>query len=217
MVGIGNGCFLMFPGESSSRILHPGEVRGFSDDVFTLEMKVSDLSIDSDRDALVYFEKNRDFMQQPARIEAVELLEADEASDENEGPKLLVEISVHGEPVSAESRQHYRVSTVIVGYEADVNEEVSCKVLDVSGTGLAVIASESYEIGNVLDVSIVEDGKTYSGRAGVQSVRELAKKQTRYGLYCVDETKGPDSLVAGLKRANMRLQREQLRRLAGNA
>lgn len=217
MVGIGTGCFLQLPGDSRSRVLHPALVVGLANEVYTVESENNGLSVEPETDVLLYFDKNRAFMQQSARIEAVDTVDVDaEGSDEGE-PRLQISFRTTGTPVSAESRQHYRVSTVIIGYQADLNVEKACRVLDLSRTGLSVVSQEGYKVGNVVEVSIVEDGRTYTGNVCVQSTRDLGREQTRYGLHCVSDKAAPGSLAEGLQRASMRIQREQLRRLAGSA
>ncbi|MFH1419374.1 MAG: PilZ domain-containing protein [Planctomycetota bacterium] len=217
MVGIGTGCFLQLPGESKQRVLHPARVVGLVDEIYTVESEERDLPVTPDMDVLLYFERNREFTQQSGRIEAADTIDADDAGSDEDGPRFLISFKTTGEPVSAESRQHYRVSTVLMGYQADLNVEKACHVLDVSSTGLAVISRKCYTVGNVVDVSIVEDGQTYTGNVCVQSIRDLGKGRTRYGLHCVSHQKAPGTLAEGLQRASMRIQREQLRRLAGNA
>ena len=217
MVGIGTGCFIQLPGNSKQRVLHPARVVGLVDETYTVEAEKNDLPVEPDTDVLLYFEKNRKFMQQSGRIEAVDTVDVDDEASDEDGPQLLISFKTTGEPVSAESRQHYRVSTVITGYQADLNTERACRVLDVSGTGLSIVSGESYAIGNAVDVSIVEDGRTYAGKACVQSVRDLGGGRTRYGLHCVSYLKAKGTLAEGLQRASMRIQREQLRRLAGSA
>ncbi len=209
MVGIGTGCFMQLPGNSKQRVLHPVRVIGLVDETYTVEAQEDDLLVKPNMDVVLYFEQNREFMQQPGRIEAV-----DDAAGGG-GSQSLISLKVTGTPVSAESRQDYRVSSVITGYRADVNAEKACQVLDVSRTGLSVVCTAGYTIGSLVDVSIVEDGNTHSGSACVQSVRDLGKGQTRYGLYCVDDRKSQGTLAEGLQQASMRLQRDQLRRLAG--
>ena len=217
MVGIGTGCFLQLPGDSRNRVLHPALVVGLANEVYTVESEDNGLLVEPEMDVLLYFDKNRAFMQQSARIEAVDTVDVDAEGSDEGGPQLQISFRTTGTPVSAESRQHYRVSTVIIGYQADLNVEKACQVLDLSRTGLSVVSQEGYTIGNVVEVSIVEDGRTYTGNVCVQSVRDLGRERTRYGLHCVSGKATPGSLAEGLQRANMRIQREQLRRLAGSA
>ena len=217
MVGIGAGCFLQLPGDSKQRVLHPARMIGLADEIYTVESEENDLPVKPDMDVLLYFEKNHEFMQQSGRIEAVDTIDVDDGGSDEDGPQLLISFKTTGSPVSAESRQHHRVSTVIMGYQADFDVEKSCRVLDVSRTGLSVVSEESYTVGNVVNVSIVEDGQTYTGNVCVQSVRDLGQGRTRYGLHCVSDQKAPGTLADGLQRASMRFQREQLRRIACNA
>ncbi len=214
MVGIGVGCFLQLPGDSKQRVLHPARVTELADEIYTVESEENGLPVEPEMDVLLYFENNREFMQQSGRIEAVDTIDASDGGSDDDGPKLLISFKTTGDPVSAESRQWYRVSTVVVGYQADLNAEKDCRVLDVSKTGLAVVSEETYTIGNVVSVSIVEDGQTYTGNICVQSVRDLGQGQTRYGLHCVSDKTAQGTLADGLQRASMRIQREQLRRIS---
>ena len=115
MVGIGTGCFLQLPGNSKQRVLHPVLVMGLADEICTVKPEENGLPIKSDMDVLLYFEKNRKFMQQSGRIEAVDTIDVDDGGSDEDGPQLLISFKTTGAPVSAESRQHYRVSTVIMG------------------------------------------------------------------------------------------------------
>ncbi len=60
-------------------------------------------------------------------------------------------------------------------------------------------------------------GETVRLMGWVQRVRDLGKGRTRYGLHCVSDQRAQGTLAEGLQRASMRIQREQLRRLAGRA
>ena len=105
MVGIGSGFHLHFPGKSMQRILHPAKVVGLQDDTYTAEVEEQSLGVESGQDVLVYFEKNREFMQQSAQIESV--------GESEEGQ--IITLTTTGEPVSAESRKRYRA----VGTDGD--------------------------------------------------------------------------------------------------
>lgn len=217
MVGFGYNFYLQLPGKSKQRILHLAKVIGMKESVYTAEVKELDLAVESGQDVLVYYEKNREFMQQSARIEAVEeveTVEAVEEIDETE-PQLIISFITTGNPVSAESRQCYRVSTVMMDLTAGLGPELGCSILDVSITGFSVIATENYSVGEIVDASIEHDGQTYTGKICVQSVRELGKERIRYGLHCADEKKSPGNLAKGLQQMSISVQREQLRRRAG--
>jgi len=196
---------LQLSGKSKRRILHPAKVVGLQDDKYTAEVEEQSLPVESGQDILVNFEKNREFMQQSARIESV---------DESEGRQVIT-FATTGEPVSAESRQCYRVSTVMMELTAGLGPERGCPVLDVSTTGFSVIAAEDYSIGNLVDASIEFEDQSYSGKLSIQSVRELSPGRIRYGLHCSEAKTSPGDLAKGLQRMSLQIQRAQLRRLAG--
>lgn len=204
MVGIGSGFFVQLPGNSKRRILHPAKLVGVKADVYTAEVEESELFIESGQEILVYYERSREFMQQAARIDTVD--EAD--------PNLIITLTTSGEPVSAESRQHYRVSAIMLGLSAQFGPESCCAVLDVSATGFSVIAAEQYSIGTLVNTSIEHEGQTCIGNVSVQSIRPLDKGWIRYGLHCADAKKSGDNLAKGLQQLSIKVQREQLRRLA---
>jgi hypothetical protein len=87
-----------------------------------------------DREVLMYFSGKNEFMQQVARIQKI--FECPEGSDE--GPTSVIEPV--GDPISAESRQDYRVSTISAALEARLGEEENLAVqqrmqLQRSGSG----------------------------------------------------------------------------------
>ena len=205
MVGNGSGFHFQLPGKSKQRILHPAKVVGLQDDTYTAEVEEGSLAVECGQDVLIYFEKSREFMQQSARIESVE--ESQE--------RQMITLTTTGQPVSAESRQCYRVSTVMMELTADLGPEPGCWVLDVSSTGFSVIAAESYSIGNVVDVSIEYGDQSHSGKVSIQSIRELSPGRIRYGLHCTEAMALPGSLAQGLQQMSVQIQRAQLRRMAG--
>ncbi len=207
MVGIGSGFFVQIPNNSGQRILHPAKVCGQVNDVLTAELEELDIEFEEGQGILVYFEKRRDFLQQPACIETI---------DETD-PKIIFSFKTKGEAVSAESRQCYRVSTVIADMTAALGAENTCPLLDVSVTGFSVIAASTYGIGDLIDAVLELDGAQFSGQAAVQSIRELSKGRIRYGLHCADDGKLGGSLKTGLNKISMFVQRQQLQRLSGVA
>ena len=205
MVGIGSGFFVQIPNASGQRILHPARVCGQVDGVLTAELEERDIEVEEGQGVPVFFEEHREFLQQPACIQAVDEADA----------KIIISFETKGEAVSANSRQCYRVSTVMTGMTASLGDETSCPLLDVSATGFAAIAGSIYNIGDLVDAVLELDGQEYSGRIAVQSVRELSKGRIRYGTHCADDGKGSDALKSGLSKVSMFVQRQQLQRLSG--
>ncbi len=211
MVGVGSGFFVQIPNDSGHRVLHPAKVSGQVGDVFTAELEEPGIEFEEGQGFLVYFEKRRDFLQQPACIQEID--EADPVGEP--GPALTISFVTQGEAVSAESRQCYRVSTVMANMTAKLGEEGGCQLLDVSATGFSAIAAAEYRIGDLLDAVLELDGAQFTGKVAVQSIRELSQGRIRYGTHCADSTKLGGTLKGGLNKISMFVQRQQLQRLSG--
>ncbi len=207
MVGIGSAFHLWLPGKSKQRVLHPAKVVSVKpmENSYLGDVEELNLAAEIGQDFIVYFENNSRFMQQPARIDGLYKAES----------QLIISFTTTGEPASAESRQHYRVSTVFVrGLTAEMGTKRVCLVVDVGVTGFGVIAKEHYSIGNQVDASIEYEGQKYTGNVCIQSVRELGEGRIRYGLQCASAKTSQGNLTKGLQNMSVKIQREQLRRLA---
>ena len=205
MVDIGQGFFVHFPTASRQRILHPGKIIGIKNRIYTAALEEPELIVEVDQNILLYYDARDGFVQQPGRIECVV----------ETAPKLVVCFVTTGEPASAESREHYRVSTVMSDVVVDVGSEANCKVLDVSVAGMSTITETSYGLGLLLNVRLIYDSQEFTGRICVQSVRRLSDGRTRCGLLCTAEPEDGEDLREGLRHVSMTIQRKQLRRLAG--
>jgi hypothetical protein len=217
MLTTGNDVFIQLPHETQKRILHPGLVQALTEGGYQAQFAEADLNVQEGQDLLVYYTLGQEFVKQSARIESVASEPADSAEGVSQdsdlyGPVLL--LSVSGEPVSAESRQCFRVSTVIGDHAVELAGE-PCKLLDVSFTGFAVQTHATYEIGQVIEAGVDVNGESYTGNVCVQSLSELRPGLVRYGLYCSDEHDAEGGLKTGLQKLSMAIQREQLNRLAG--
>lgn len=203
MITIDNdSVFLRLPTEAQSRILHHTTLLDNSETTLSVRPDSDTLILEPGAEILIYYDSKREFMQQSAKVEA--LLD-DEAG-------TVVGIEPFGEPVSAESRECYRVSTVLANLKAGVGDEINCPLTDVSVTGFSVHARTSHANGASLRVSLRHEGKNFSGLAVVQSICTYDDGSIRYGLRCVDEH---GELSKGLKKISMAVQRQQLKRLAG--
>ena len=207
MLSMGGAFFLQIPDESKRRILHPAKVVGLADGKYTAELEEQDLGIVDGQDLFIFYEMPRDFLQQSARIVGI-------LGDE---PKLAIEFETNGEPVSAESRQYYRVSAVTAGLSAEFGDEDKCPLLDVSCTGFSLVSNREHAIGNVVEAVFSYEGQEYQGKVAVQSIRELSKGRIRYGVHCVESKAAVGNMPRGLQKITLALQSEQLRRLAGTA
>lgn len=204
MLSMDGGFFVQIP-NGSKRILHPATMIGVDDDVYTAELEEQDLPVADGQDILIFYEKKREFMQQPAHIQKI-------VEDET---KLIIEFETTGEPVSAESRQYYRVSAVMAGLTATLGSENACPLLDVSRSGFSVIARQSYDLGSLVNAALRHDNHQYRDKVCIQSIRGLSRGRTRYGLHCVDKDRPASGTSRGLHQISVSLEREQLRRVSG--
>lgn len=208
MPAIGHTLYVQFPGNTGKRLLHPCTVTQASgSEKLTVLPEDQTLNYQVGQEFLIYFEHRRQFMQQPAKVEA--LLDVDSGR--------VVALRTLGEPVSAESRQCYRVSTVLSDLYVTFDGQANCSLRDVSVTGFAVISPERYKPGQVLPAELVFEGRKYSGQTSIQSVCALPDGRTRYGVNCVKAPPTPDALAKGVLQVSMAVQRQQLSRLAGGA
>lgn len=199
-----SGFYLHVPVPAGSeRMLHPGRVVCAQGGMYTAEMEEQDLVLPPGLAVVLCFERDGRFQQQPARVDAV--LETQ--------PRLIIGLECMGSASSAEARQAYRVSTVTSGLTVMVGAE-ECLLLDISATGLAVVASEPYLPGQTVSVSLTYDRRTFTGTARVQSIRRLRDRRIRYGLHGADDRVAGGTLEKGLREVAMAIQRKQLQRRA---
>jgi hypothetical protein len=207
MLHIGTKMFMQILDNSGQKILHPATVIEVEDGIITAEFEEDDFQMEAEQEVFVYHDLQQEFMKQSAVVEV--------SLEEELTP--VVRFRTTSEPVSAENRQCFRVSTVIADLVASLGPEDTCPLLDVSATGFALIAKKKYDIGNHIEVILYFEDKTYSGMGCVQSVQEFSKGRYRYGLLSVDDKQLGGDLQKGLAIISTAVQREQLRRLAGIA
>ena len=171
-----------------------------------------------DQEALMYFTPKREFMQQIGRITAIEVADTpvnpEEAEVEDRGPIFVLEPI--GDPISAESRQYYRVSTISARIEARFGEGAKLQVQDLSATGFAVLSDERFSIGQLVDVAIRHEDESCHGKVSIQSLRELESGKLRYGLRAIEEDPHARNFLKTLHQISLAVQRDQLAR-TGNA
>lgn len=204
MLSTETGIFLQIPDKSETRTLHPARVAEVTDGIYTVQVEEKDLPLHAGQDVFIYFEINRKFMRQSARIDAI--MQADS--------EQVVGLETIGKPLPAENRECFRVSTVMAGLTATVGAEEQCPVLDASATGFAVLTNLRYSIGSVLKITLPYQGSRFTGKGRVHSARETSSDRFRIGLACADDQKAGDELREGLNTITMSIQREQLRRRA---
>lgn len=209
MLCIGEGIFFQLPGESKHRVLHSAKIIGVEKRFFTAEVaKKEDFAPEKEEQSIfIYFELKKAFLKQPARIDSI---------TESETTSNIVFETI-GEPVSAENRNSYRVSTVMADLTVEVGSEANCPLLDVSAVGFSIISGAHYNIGDIVDAAFEYDDKRYEGKGCVHGIRKLDDEHIRYGVQCTDDKRIPGNLRTGLQRISMAVQRQQLRRLAATS
>lgn len=205
MLGIGYGFFIRVASDGNKCILRPAEITASTPDFYSATLKEEGMEMAVGDEFLVYYEIRQKFVKQAARIESVQ--------DDPEAPSITF-LTV-GEPMSAENRQEFRVSTVMSDIFCTVGDEISCAMLDVSAKGFAALAKTQHAIGTILDVDIQHEGQRFSGKVCVQSIKDRGGDVRRYGLRCVEDKSDGTNLAIGLWQVSMALQRQQLRRMAG--
>ena len=210
MLSQGDLIYLQKPAQNQQRVLIPMDVIANQQDHIIIETSDVFDWVHEDGQVMVYFDKRRDFMKQSAKME---LVVHEETEDQIDGV-MRYTIELLGDAVSAESRQCFRVSTVISDRKAILSEEGEVKLVDVSATGFAVIASKERNIGQIVKTVLIHEGREFAGTACVQSICELSKGQIRYGMYSVEQNHKSNNLTSGLRTISMDVQREQLRRLS---
>ena len=195
------------PTKTGARVLYRGTVAATTGEMMTAAFGGIRFAVDADQPIAIFYEKKRKFVQQPARVAAV--LETD--------PRLIVELVTTGEPVPAEERESYRVSTVSADVEADIHGESGCALVDVSAMGFAVIARAIHGQGAIVTSSLRYGGEEHMGKVCVQSVRELGRGLIRYGLRYLDDETSAGSLKDGLRQVSLAVERAMLQRRSGNS
>jgi hypothetical protein len=210
MLSQGDLLYIQRPTQSPQRVLIPLDIVANEQDHVIIETSQVFDWLPDDGQVLVYYDKRRDFVKQSAKLE-IHLHEEDE--DQVDGV-MRYAIELLGEAVNAESRQTFRVSTVISGRTASFDDEGDVPLVDVSATGYAVIATKQRNVGEIVKTTLNHDGRHFSGSACVQSVCQLDDQRIRYGMFCVDKRQPGNNLNQGLLTISMAVQREQLRRLS---
>jgi len=202
MLFVGNPVFLLIPSPSKKRILFPGAVIESCPTHFTGKFQ-DPIAPAVNSDVNAFCEVGGKFFQQGAVVTEI-----------RPGLENVIVFRRNGEPVSAESRQTYRVSVISEGFTARVDKLRTCSVVDISSEGFAAIVTERLSLGSVVKIKLDCDGQTIESPARVQAVKDLPSGQFRYGLLI------PRSNISArnaLQKISAGMQRLQLKRLRGAA
>jgi hypothetical protein len=205
MLSLNRSCFLLVPNKRNKRVLLPGVVHEL-DGTRAIVRFEEPIHLELGQQATIFAEVRGKFFQQGITVEVLHN-GADAAAP-------LVELTVVGEPVSAESRGSYRVGVAATDLYAQVGRLSACHVVDVSPEGCAVICPRALMIGTVVEVHFEFEGHVASGDMRVQTAKELKNGDLRFGLFAFEKR---SALRASLQKISAALQRAQLRRLAGAA
>lgn len=222
MFKIGDDILFQEPAVSGRR-LRRSVVVATAEDVISVRFVGKPFEFAVDQEVLMYFTPKREFMQQIGRITAIEVadtpvnpVEGEAAASaatgvEDRGPIFVLEPI--GDPISAESRQFYRVSTISAKIEARFGKGgAQLQVQDLSATGFAVLADERFSVGQLVDVAIRHEDEACHGKVSIQSFRELESGKLRYGLRAIEEDPHARNFLKTLHRISLAVQREQLAR-----
>lgn len=240
MLAKGSGAFIRLSGGANAkRVLHSVTIVGYENGRYTAELRDPDGVPNAGQDAILYFDRGADFVQVAVRIDAVvhaaplatpapspapkaapgaqpaakaPAKPGEQSVEAGEAPPCVFGFVTVGEPVSAESRQCYRVSMAVSGLVVQV-EGVPCQLVDASATGFAVSCSKEPSVGQTVPVSISFEGKSYVGSATVQGAFALPSGKFRVGMHIV-KGGAQGSLSIGLQKITSAVQRAQLRRRA---
>ncbi len=188
-----------------------GKVSATTDKGYNVVFEGWAFRVEDGAEALVFYEIDSHFMQQPVRVLSV--VEKKIHDGEN---RIRLALETTGDPISAENREYYRVSCYAADVEVQLGDDPEmCEVVDVSETGFAIFADAEYTVGQTLQATLYHNGIPVHGTAVVQSHRPFGKKN-RYGLRALDDERPKTTLKKGLNRIYLAVQREQLARLSGN-
>jgi PilZ domain len=202
MLSVGNAMYLLIPSPSKKRVLHPGKVIESDATSFAAEFEES-IAPPVGGDVNAFCEVRGKFFQQGAVVSEIR----------TNNPCVIV-FRRNGEPVSAESRQTYRVSLVTSEFVVDVDKESGCRVLDISPEGFAAFTSRKLSLGSMVKIRLTGEGETFEASARVQTVQERGAGKFRYGFLV------PQNNAAARKKMqqiSIEMQRMQLKRLRGAA
>lgn len=193
MLKTGDILYLRVPDDTNVRILHKSKIVSISDLGPTIEIDKPDPQLRTGMEVLVYYETNRRFVQQVARIERIESAE----------PTSLLQLALTSGAIEAEARAHSRVRWPCKGVVFTVDGE-KCPVLDLSPVGFAVASQQSFAAEQIVSVSLEHEGVEYRGRAQIRSFGDVSDADlvgagaSRYGLQ-VDRQKEGETLPDGLR------------------
>lgn len=201
---------------SSTRTdLMPGRVLWTNGDLVAAEMNVVAFPYAGKRVVILYDEGRR-FVAQDAVVEGIIECEASDDQSFEESPHIDLDedsrpvnvvLERIGDPVSAESRECYRVRTSALKVTVAFGSCPACELLDISQTGFAVLSDESLDMNSLVKAALPSGESVVHGHVRIQSLRQLSNGRYRYGVAVIG--RGMQDTCASL---STELQRKMLRR-----
>lgn len=199
--------YIQNPTVTDRRSLHIGTVTESGPETMTLSFEDVRFELEADQEIVIYYTVKRKFMQQAAKV--VEALET-----ETEHAQIVV-VKTSGDAVSAEGREHYRVSTVSADIKARLGKEKDCTLVDISATGFAVICHKEHALGSTDEAAVHYGDETYEGTVCIQSVRDIGRGRIRYGMRYLDDEASAGTLKTGLRKVSIAVERQLLKNQSG--
>ncbi len=181
--------------EGAERVLHPGRLLAVGSDRYHADFGEEAVDVDPERNLLLCYEHDRRFVKEPVRVVGFERV----------GQRVLVELEVVGDSISAESRSSCRLKTERANLFCRFDGEDNCPVINISHTGFALYAGRQHRIGQRIDAQLHHRGEVVTGVVSIRNARQLDTQWIRYGVQCGEED---NPLRIALPRIKLALQRE---------
>ena len=182
--------YMLHPGSTETRALVEGEVVRMGSRSTVVRFRELDVELNIGQILTVYFREDHQFQKQAVEVVGIEFgTETD----------LLLDLLPLGEVTSGEGRQSERFSLVYEGMTATFGQARECSLVDVSETGMALVAGLEFELGQSVRCEISVEELCYRGSCTVRSVAAMSGNQWRYGVTC-DGDVGDDNLAYSMNR-----------------
>ncbi len=192
---------------NTNRTLHAARILEQTDNQITiifLNSGIYDI-IAPPHEVAIFFKDGNKFVRQNAIIDSII----------DTSKSRLASCHLQGEVEPAESRECFRAITVLTDLKAHLDNRDLCDILDISASGMAVKSKLVLYQNQKIDIKIEYEGEIYHGPTRIRNIRKMAKGYYRYGMVCCEKRSDKTCLMKGLTQISMNIQREQLKRLAG--
>ena len=158
---------------SGNRQFVPGFVVGGGEESMLVRFE-DGMDFEVNDNIVTYYRSDDKFLERVYQIARV-------INDEN---GLRYKFVPQGTPSSSDSRRSKRVPTVYESLMACFAGEPDCPVLDISKNGIALIASQGYDVDETKSFEMWVQDRHYHGTVTIQSAEPALRGRFRYGLKC---------------------------------